>query len=76
MIKCTVFKISSRNDFKILKLPNGDFAPLETNIFLNINDIIYLKNDYLGEISFSYNDNIYTGYIEDYCSLEIALTFL
>lgn len=76
MVKCTVFKISNKNDFKILKLPNGDYAPLETTAILNLNDVIYLENSYLGYVSFSYKDKIYTGSIEDYCSLDIALTFL
>ena len=30
MIKAIVYAISKVNDFKVLLLPNGEFAPMET----------------------------------------------
>lgn len=77
MIKTHVCAISKINDFVILKLPNGDYAPMETTEKLKLSDILLFSDISLGDNSFTFNKNsIGFGFIEDYCSLEIALQFL
>ena len=76
MIKAIVYAISKVNDFKVLLLPNGDFAPIETTETLYLEDEIFIQDLSLGDVTFEYNNEICTGFIEDFCSLEIALSFL
>ena len=39
-------------------------------------DEIFIQDFGLGGVTFEYNNEICTGFIEDFCSLEIALSFL
>ena len=75
MIKAIVYAISKVNDFKVLLLPNGEFAPMETTENLHLEDEIFIQNLSLGDVTFKFNSEICSGFIEDFCSLEIALTF-
>ena len=76
MVKAIVYAISKVNDFKVLLLPNGEFAPMETTEKLHLEDEIFIQDFGLGGVTFEYNNEICTGFIEDFCSLEIALSFL
>ena len=76
MIKAIVYAISKVNDFKVLLLPNGEFSPIETTENLHLEDEIFIQNLSLGDVTFKFNNEICSGFIEDFCSLEIALTFL
>lgn len=76
MIKAIVYAISKVNDFKVLLLPNGEFAPMETTENLHLEDEIFIQNLSLGDVTFKFNNEICSGFIENFCSLEIALTFL
>jgi len=76
MVKAIVYAISKVNDFKVLLLPNGEFAPMETTKKLHLEDEIFIQDFGLGGVTFEYNNEICTGFIEDFCSLEIALSFL
>ena len=40
MVKAIVYAISKVNDFKVLLLPNGEFAPMETTKKLHLEDEI------------------------------------
>ena len=76
MVKAIVYAISKVNDFKVLLLPNGEFAPMETTEKLHLEDEIFIQNLSLGDVTFKFNNEICSGFIEDFCSLEIALTYL
>ena len=76
MVKAIVYAISKVNDFKVLLLPNGEFTPMETTEKLHLEDEIFIQDLGLGGVTFEDYDGICTGFIEDFCSLEIALSFL
>ena len=49
---------------------------METTEKLHLEDEIFIQDFGLGGVTFEYNNEICTGFIEDFCSLEIALSFL
>ena len=64
MVKAIVYAISKVNDFKVLLLPNGEFAPMETTEKLHLEDEIFIQDFGLGGVTFDYNNEICTGFIE------------
>ena len=55
MVKAIVYAISKVNDFKVLLLPNGEFAPMETTEKLHLEDEIFIQDFGLGGVTFEYN---------------------
>lgn len=78
MVKLKIVDISKINDYVVLKLPNGDYAPTEITHSLNVDDVITLIDDeiLLGHNEFCLNEIHFDGFVEDFCSLDIALSYL
>ena len=56
--------------------PSDEIAALMGLVLTSLEDEIFIQDFGLGGVTFEYNNEICTGFIEDFCSLEIALSFL